>query len=362
MEKKLNVMHYVGGLNYAGTNRTMERFVREMDKNKFNVFVLYNEISNELYGKTDELSRLEWFEKIPNITLVPYKMWDRDNISDYYSPLKTNFFEVIDSLPEKIDIFHFHRSGHTEWPITPKTKNLFNKIVETNIFAGNDNVIDLDLSLCVSKHIYDRKSNKKNSKILYNGVEPPKTNENMRKELGINNETFVFGRIGRDANFIEISLRAFKEVEIRRKNVKYLIVNPCYHTKEFVKSQEINNVIYLDKIIDDVEISKFFNTIDCLAHYRSDGESCGVNIQESMIHGKPIISHFSDTFNAQQEVIDNAGYVVNNSYEYFAKMMTLIDNKNIYDELSQNALKIANSRYRIDVITRQLENYYLELF
>lgn len=360
MEKKLNVMHYVGGLNYAGTNRTMERFVREMDKNKFNVYVLYNEVTNELYNRTDELSRLEYFKNIPNITLVPYKMWDRD--AEYYSPNNTNFFEVINSLPEKIDIFHFHRSGHTEWPITPKTKNLFNKVVETNIFAGSDNVIDLDLSLCVSKHIYDRKSNKKNSKILYNGVEPPKTNENMRKELGINDETFVFGRIGRDANFTEIALRAFKEVEIRRTNVKYLIVNPCYHTKEFVSNNDIKNVIFLEKIIDDVEISKFFNTIDCLAHYRSDGECCPVNIQESMIHGKPVISHISNTFNGQVEIISDCGFVTNNSYEYFAKMMTLIDNKNLYQELSKKSFDLSNSKYRIDVITRQLEKYYLELF
>ena len=362
MEKKLNVMHYVGGLNYAGTNRTMERFVREMDKKKFNVFVLYNEISNELYNKTDELSRLEWFKEIPNITLVPFKMWDRENISEYYSPYKTNFFEVIESLPEKINIFHFHRSGHTEWPITPKTKHLFDKLVETNIFAGDDNVMNLDLSLCVSKHIFDRKSNKKNTKILYNGVESPKTTENLRDKLKIDESTFVFGRIGRDSNFTEISLRAFKEVETRRQNVKYIIVNPCYHTKQFVESQEIKNVIFLDKIIDDVEISKFFNTIDCLAHYRSDGESCGVNIQEAMIHGKPVISHISDTFNAQQEVIGNAGYVVNNSYEYFAKMMTLIDHKNIYNELSNNAKFLSNNKYRIDIVTRELEKHYLELF
>jgi glycosyltransferase involved in cell wall biosynthesis len=338
----------------------MERLVREMDKEKFNVYVLYNEITNELYNRTDELSRLKYFQQIPNITLVPYKMWDRN--AEYYSPNKTNFFEVISSLPEKIDIFHFHRSGHTEWPITPKTINLFNKVVDTNIFAGSDNTINLDLSLCVSKHIYNRKSNKNNTKILYNGVELPKTNENLREILGISPQTFVFGRIGRDSNFTDIALRAFKEVEDRRGNVKYLIVNPCDLTKKFVESNEIKNVIFLDKIIDDVEISKFFNTIDCLAHYRSDGESCGVNIQEAMIHGKPVISHTSNTFNAQSEVISDCGFVVNNNYEYFSKMMTLIDNKDLYDELSNKSLNLANSKYRIDVITRQLEKYYLELF
>src|SRR5207244_4224481 len=46
-----------------------------------------------------------------------------------------------------------------------------------------------------------------------------------------------------------------------------------------------------------------YGLIDVLAHARRDGESCGMSIQEAMIHGLPVITHLSDTHNAQPEIL-----------------------------------------------------------
>ena len=108
-------------------------------------------------------------------------------------------------------------------------------------------------------------------------------------------------------------------------NKKQIPVYKKIHSSKIKKSTEIN-------IGDSIEISKFFNTIDCLAHYRVDGECCPVNIQESMIHGKPVISHVSSVFNGQIEIISDCGFVVNDSYEYASKMMILMENKDFIAE------------------------------
>ena len=81
-----------------------------------------------------------------------------------------------------------------------------------------------------------------------------------------------------------------------------------------------------------------------------------------MIHGKPVITHRSSMFNGQEEIVSNGGFFVNNEEEYLNCMLKLIDDKNLYNELSKKSFEIANSKYRIDVVTRQLENYYFELF
>ena len=61
--------------------------------------------------------------------------------------------------------------------------------------------------------------------------------------------------------------------------------------------------------MDDVRISKFFNTLDVLAHSRKDGECNPGNIWEGFAHGKPVISHYGIPYNGHIQEIGDCGFV-----------------------------------------------------
>jgi len=54
------------------------------------------------------------------------------------------------------------------------------------------------------------------------------------------------------------------------------------------------------------DVWAFHQAIDVLAHFRKDGESCGLNIEEAMLCGKPIISHKSRIWNAHLKYLDGS--------------------------------------------------------
>lgn len=85
---------------------------------------------------------------------------------------------------------------------------------------------------------------------------------------------------------------------------------------------------FLDPIYAEEDVWAFHNAIDVLAHFRYDGESCGLNIAESMLSGNPIISHRSRIWNAHLEYLSQDNSFVagiddidayGNAMEFFMK-------------------------------------------
>ena len=141
---------------------------------------------------------------------------------------------------------------------------------------------------------------------------------------------------------------------------KYIIIGACDLIKNKIKELDLENFfILLDTTNDDNLIHKFYNTIDVFAHYRSDGETFGVSIAQSMTYGKPVVSHVAGS-NGQSEIIGDSGLVVKNSMEYFLSVLKLIKDKNLYKNLSE--LSIKNSeQFQIQNIIPKLESTYLSL-
>ncbi len=155
----------------------------------------------------------------------------------------------------------------------------------------------------------------------------------LRKKLGFNDNDVVFGRIGRpdDNIFDPIGINAFKEVVKKYSNAHYLIVAPSPKLEQIVREENIPNVHFLPLIAEEKDVWAFHNAIDVLAHFRKDGETCGLNIAESMLCGKPIISHKSVVWNAHLEYLDNSFSRVaeiDDSNQYAEYMKEFIEAKN----------------------------------
>jgi glycosyltransferase involved in cell wall biosynthesis len=297
-----------------------------------------------------------------------------DRSLSFYTPVKTDFWIAMNKLCSRtgmFDIFHVHRSGYTEFPIVPEcsewehdNSRFWKRVVETNIFGNDDPVMNPDVSICISKEVEQRKNIGKNI-VIPNGVPYWKPNpaNTLRKQLNIADDTFVFGRIGRPANFDPVALDAFESICLDH-NCLYLIVNPCEFTRFYVRTHKISKVVFIKELIGDAALQSFFNTIDVLAHYRSDGESCGVNIIEAMAASKPVISHYATAkngFNAQQELIGTV-MMADGIEDYASIMLNFInDTNNCRLNYGSRNYQTFKERCEIGVVTKQIVDVYNNL-
>jgi glycosyltransferase involved in cell wall biosynthesis len=328
---KIRVVHHSKTIGYSGTDKTAQYFCKYLkSSDKYEPYILYRE-GDEANCRIEYMKNILGEEYVIPYTWIPKSSYFDVGCFDHKTPIGMNLSIMpkhtnLDKVLEKInpDIFHVHHSGYAEFPafkfLAPKAK-----IIETNIFGYNNSCVpnQIDLSIYVSEHVKNlARKNGSGEKgiVLYNPTEQPKsymTTENinlarseLRKKYNLPEDGIVLGRVGRADNFDPISLLAFAKLEKKFNNVHYLVVNPCESWRKTVKNLEIKNVTFIDKIIDDFELSKFYLGLDIYAHARHDGECCPCNIQEAMMHGLPVVSHQSLIYNGQAEIISEAGFVV----------------------------------------------------
>lgn len=345
---KIKIVFYSHTIDYAGTWRSHERIILNLDKNKFIPYIVYNTNANN--------NRLEYVKNIlGDEFVIPFSATtEKTNSSLGYKPFSTNFEEKL--LEINPDIIHFARSGYYEWPFT---KRLSPIQIETNIFGFKDNSPYLDCSISICETIDKLRGG--SDSVIYNPIPKPiGLKENLRNLLNIDENTLVLGRIGRPSNFTPISIEASKMLKDTGLKFKYIIVGPCNETKNKIKQLHLEDYFILyEPTNDDDFIDKFYNTIDIFAHYRFDGECHSTAIAQAMTYGKPVISHFAG-YNGQLETIGDSGFVVKNSMEYFLSILKLINDKNLYKNLSE--LSIKNSeKYLIQNIIPKIETTYLNL-
>ena len=183
------------------------------------------------------------------------------------------------------------------------------------------------------------KQGEENHFVVRNPIEAPHSTENLREELGIPKDAFVFGRIGRDDENIydPINIKAYAKVAT--SNTYFVIVNPSRSSRTDIKRLNITSARIIERTTSEVRLSQFYNTIDVLAHARLDGECNSAAIFEAAAHRKPVISHYGTTFNGHMETIQNSGFVVlrDDVNEYARIMKSFIDGVIDYEALSQKA-------------------------
>jgi len=185
-------------------------------------------------------------------------------------------------------------------------------------------------------------------------------NNNLLDEYNLSKDVPIFGRIGA-GEFSPISLEALSKYKNMGFDFKYIIICPCQNAIDTINNLNLkDNCILIDCSSDDDLIHKFNNTIDIFLHYRSNGETFGMGIAQSLMYGKPVISHFGND-NAQVEVIGNGGYVCRNSEDYLEKIIELTQDKEKYSQLSKNALN-KSKEYDELHITKLWEEFYIEKY
>ncbi len=319
---KPRILFYeIGGLGFGGTSKFLQILAKHLGNNRYDIYLMYSlRVRSDIHDSGGELSqrnvplgetRTDYFKDIP-IKLIRF---DYDKLENKYPYLiqgmSPSIFEVINKF--NIDLLVTTGAGYSEFPFNI-VKNI--PIILLNIFGSPNVQKNIIYNVCISKAVANKIKSivpENKIKVMYVPSEYPAKNsfENgkaLRKKLNIKDDEIVFGRIGRasDNIFDPIGIMAFKQVVKKIPNIHYLIMSPPPILRKIVEEQKIPNIHFLNPSAQEEDVWAFHQAIDVLAHFRKDGESGGLNIEEAMLCGKPIISHKSRYWNAHLEYLDDS--------------------------------------------------------
>ena len=247
-------------------------------------------------------------------------------------------------------ILHRYSAGIPEFPFVAEIKKHTNHFISTSVFGDQDDTINISKVIYVSKHVQwmaDKVGNAEkgifypNHHVVRNPIEAPYSSDNLREELDIPKDAFVFGRIGRDDDNIYDSTNIEAYAKVEQGNTYFIFVNPSGKCRSDIKRLGIKNAKFIERTTSEVRLSKFYNTIDVMAHARKDGECNCASIWEAAAHRKPVISHYGTTFSGHLETIQDSGFVVlrGDIDEYARIMNAFIHGIVDYQTLSDNAYR-----------------------
>lgn len=362
------LFYHISGLSFAGTEKFLQILAKHLNSDKYDVYFMYSPKPRPRIGFSGLMDgRMAYFENTP-VKLIPFDYEELENRYPYFvKGMLPSIFEIIQKY--NIDLLVAAGSGYSEFPF-----NMIKKmpIVLLNIFGSPNVQKNIIYNVCISNAVANKIRPivpEEKIKVMYIPSEGPaleskEMGHNLRRKFGIKDEDIVFGRIGRADNgiFDPIGIRAFQKAINEFPRIHYLIMSPPPILKEIVKSDGIANVHFLSPSANEEDTWAFHNAIDVLAHFRADGESCGLNIAESMLCAKPIITHRSTIWNAHLEYLDDSFSRVatlDNVEQYAAHMKEFVELKKNgrITEMGNKAREKAEKLFSINNLIGQFEEW-----
>jgi len=282
-----------------------------------------------------------------------------------YKNFESHHIKNVDDFNNyNIDVLNSHRSGEDLWLIPGFEQGSYNfPIVETNFHGVLQT--KADYRVFPSRTLVNFKRLNIPHSVIFNPIMPKLSNDNLREELGIPNDAFVFGKISRASNeiFTPITYLAYKSIE--NSNAYFIQMGINKATEEIASKLKLKNFIAIDQTLDEVRISKFYNTFDLYCHGNKLGETFGNTVAEAMMHGKPVITHLGDPKwpQAQCEVIDREDHIIRRQdvqayLDYSNLMNDLMTNTQKYNEFQSYCDQRAKEFFDYKVVAKK----YADLF
>ncbi len=328
MGEKVKLLELVSSLGYAGTQRAMLTFCRNINKNFFEAFVGAYDAGGPRENDIKEMG-LKYVVANKDITAL------------------LRFIEE-----NTIDIVHFHRSGHHipfEYEIIKGIKNL-NKniiIIETNVFGKFDTLAFplIDCSIEVSKMMMNERYVKLAGAfdpgrmlVLYSPVDvntflknKPTEEEVLvyKNKNGIKKDEFVIGRLGRPdvSKWSDLLINMMPHLVKLVPNVKCILqAAPTSRIKRIKKSRWAKYFVFLEPSTDDKQIGLFYSALDVYTHSSKIGESFGLTMAEAALFDKPVVVNSTpNRDNNQLELVDHMQTgIIANEPQTFARALAYL--------------------------------------
>lgn len=353
--KKNILIYHISALSFGGTEKNLQMIAKYLNKDKYNVFLMHS--------TGTEKNRLPYL-KDSDIEIINFSKTTTDKRWPYFiKNMKPELEKVV--YEKQIDCIVTATPGQTIYPIINIRKI---PIVLINIFGSFTLQKNIKKHICISeevKKLATRVVDEKETEVQYIPSEKPIWNKEKAKQIrerfNIKDSDLVFGRIGRsdDSIFDPIGILAFEIAVKTNPNIHYIIMSPADKAKEIVTTKKIPNVHWLEPSYAEEDVWAFHQAIDVLAHFRRDGESCGLNIIESMLVGNAILSHKSHIWNAHLEYLDSSFSRVSeiDDYECYAKNMIEFSAKHQKNELRDMGEKAKEKAEEFFLIQNAITRY-----
>lgn len=214
----------------------------------------------------------------------PLERFSYDKFKKRFTIIEINDINEMSNIIKEINLSFFYTQTHGYYDIYQfENKDIWNGCKTIKHCVFDTRYPESDFYISISETL-NYKNNTNIPVIPYIVDELPDCNENLRNDLQIPQDAFVFGRHGGYDSFdISIAHQAIIEYLNINSNTYFLFMN----TRKFYEHPRI---IYLDRNIDLIYKSKFINSCNAMIHAGSMGETFGLSIAEFSIKNKPVIT------------------------------------------------------------------------
>ena len=370
------VVHYCNQLGLGGTEGTLDLMCRNLDSSRFEPWVvtralpsLRSPLRTQVMSGLSHARRQAWRAKLEGLEQFHAR---KPALEAALGPGRVVLAKDDAELREIIldldpTILHVHYSGYPEPPTCdPELMRRIPVVVTTNQFELENTAPShqfVKRIFFVSRWLLENKArwalNDSRATVMYNPVQAPLSQANLRGDLGIPEDAFVIGRVGRSDPHIfdPISLEAYHRV--REAHWYFVALAPSASMVRRAKDLGVQNFLALPPTRNEHYLSMLYNTMDVFAHARRDGETFGCAIAEAMIHGLPVVSHRSPWMNAQEEIIGDAGFICEYDPDHYGlRLRQLALDAELRFALGRRAHERAVAEFEVHQIGKRLESEY----
>lgn len=364
----LKILNVITDTNIGGAGRVLIHYLNNFDREKYDVHVAVPK---------DSLL-------IPEIEKAGYTPivteYGRDK--SFEIPAARELYRIIKEL--KPDIVHTHSSfsaklaayfagvksriytRHCAYDL-PKRDTSFPKKQISGFVNNTLSTAIVAVAPAVAKNLTDTGVDAKKITVIMNGVKDVRKltdaeKAEVREKLGIKSDDFVSTMSARleDVKGHDYFLKAAKSVLEKHKSAKFLIVGTGTlenELKELAQNLGIAESVIFTGFVNDV--APYLNITDLNINCSWGTEASSLAIAEAMSLGLPTVA--SD-FGGNPSVIadgENGLLVPKKDENALADaIVRIIENKELYNKLSDGAKKIYTEKFTAGAMTRQLEALY----
>lgn len=346
---KIRVLEVSNELHLGGAEKTLQLFVKYLDRERFEVFVC-----GALKGG-DRVAAIESYR-------VPVYV-------------KPDLPELMRQL--RPDIVHVHRAGWPEPYVIEAAKSVaVPVVVETNVFGRVDDSPfgqQIDCHLFVSYFCARRYQGwvghpltSDKFEVLYNPID---LDEFEAHDFTRDFSRSSVGRISRADNmkWHNLCLDIVPYVLQHIPNLEYHVIGDTPEIRERVRFLKIENTFqFHPPTTAEAQILNFYKSITVYVHGSQIGETFGCGIAEAMASGIPVVTHnsYGNADNAQVELVDHGvtGFVADDPKSYAGAVITLLTNPDIARQMGERGREKVRMNYEAKRITKGLEEVFLRLY
>lgn len=365
----IKILHVLSDSNFGGAGKLLLNCLSHFDKTQFDIKVVL--------PRDSELSR--------NVLALGYEVIETKNGRDRSFDISAikEFKRIFkDGNP---DIVHTHSSLSARiaargvgvplifqthhCAVEPTKKESRFPIKQINGYINNKLSDVVIATASAAESILIKKgTDPRKIKLIVNGTEPQRKASaeeisSLRDELGLCEGDFVYSIIARleEVKDHKTFIEAAAEASRVHPNLKFLIVGKGSLEEElraYTYQQAAENNIIFCGFASDVAPYYALTNVNCNC---SRSETTCLAISEGMSLSKPSIVSDCDGNTAMiQNGVNGLVFERGNSESLSTAMITLYENKDLYERLSANAYLTFGEKYTAEVMTRTLEKLYVE--